>query len=171
MNRTEMNKEEKSYILNTLSKVESTHTYVFAIRSKGHVYGAIVENAEDLLPLVTVCEARAKSKGCDLAVRMWNSSKAFKVIKEYARELIDLGTVESFETGFKAWQADGNRGNRGNYFEILFSAVTGAEMNTNPTAKCTECGDVRLNGEEMQLKLWNATITTMEQVERFKARA
>ena len=62
---------------------------------------------------------------------------------------------------------NGYKGNRGNFFEIIFSEVTGAEMNENPTAKCTECGDVRLNGEEIQLKLWNATLTTETQVNRF----
>ncbi len=165
------NMELKTYILNNLKKVESTDTYVFGIREEKMVKACIVENASDILPLVTVCEAVASSKGTGFKVRMWNSNEAFKIIREYARETITLCSVAEFEAGFKAWRASGNNGNRGNYFEPTFCGVTGAEMNTNPIAKCTECGDVRLNGEELQLKLWNATVISQEQVERFMERA
>ena len=35
------------------------------------------------------------------------------------------------------------------------------------TAKCTESGDMIVNGEHIQLKLWNATITDEKTVNNF----
>lgn len=168
-NRTMENNEVKTMILNRLAVVESTHTYAIAIRDNGIVKAAIIENADDVLPLVTVCEINSKSHGAVYGVRIWNSKTAFEIIKSYAREVITLCTVKEFERRYKEAKENGYKGNRGNFFEVMFSEVTGAEMNDDPTAKCTECGDVRLNGEEIQLKLWNATVTTEPQVNRFYA--
>lgn len=167
--RTNENIEMKAMILNRLAMVESTHTYAIAIRDNGMVKAVIIENAEDVLPMVTVCERNSKSHGGVYGVRIWNSKKAFEIMKEYAREIITLCSVDEFERRYKEMKENGFKGNRGNLFEIIFSEITGAEMNDNPTAKCTECGDVRLNGEEIQLKLWNATVTTEPQVNRFFA--
>lgn len=166
-NRTMENNEVKMMILNRLAKVEYTHTYAFAIRLNGIVYGAIVEDADAIMPMITVCERNSKSHGGVYGIRMWNAKKAFEIIKEYARELVEICSVNEFERRYKEEKVNGFTGNRGNLFEIMFSEITGAEMNDNPTAKCTECGDVRLNGEEIQLKLWNATVTTEPQVNRF----
>lgn len=168
-NRTMENNEVKMMILNRLASVEYTHTYAFAIRDDGMVKAVIIENADDVMPLITICERNSKSHGGVYGVRIWNSKKAFEIMKQYAREIITLCTVEEFERRYKEEKENGFTGNRGNLFEIMFSEITGAEMNDNPTAKCTECGDVRLNGEEIQLKLWNATVTTEPQVNRFVA--
>ena len=167
--RTNENIEIKTMILDRLARVEYTHTYAFAIRDKGIVKAVIIENADEVMPMITVCERNSKSHGGVYGVRIWNSNKAFEIMKEYAREIIDLCTVKEFERRYKEAKENGYKGNRGNFFEIIFSEVTGAEMNDNPTAKCTECGDVRLNGEEIQLKLWNATVTTEPQVNKFIA--
>ena len=167
--RNKMNYEIKMMILDRLAKVEYTHTYGFAIRDKGIVKAVIIENADEIMPMVTVCEPNAESHGKVYGVRIWNKIEAFETMKEYAREIIDLCTVKEFERRYKEAKENGYKGNRGNFFEIIFSEVTGAEMNENPTAKCTECGDVRLNGEEIQLKLWNATVTTEPQVNKFIA--
>ena len=167
--RTNENNEVKTMILDRLAMVESTHTYAFAIRDNKMVKAVIIENADEVMPMITVCERNSKSHGGVYGVRIWNSKKAFEIMKEYAREIITLCTVEEFERRYKEEKENGFKGNRGNLFEIIFAEITGAEMNDNPTAKCTECGDVRLNGEEIQLKLWNATVTTEPQVNRFVA--
>lgn len=160
--------EIKMRILRALARLEATHTYALVIRDDGCVKAAIVENADDLLPLVTVCEISGRD---GFKVRMWNSNEAFSIIKTYARELITLCTVKEFEEAFKEAKANGYTGNRGNFAEDLFALVTDGKQNESKTAKCTECGDVNVNGEEIQVKLWNATITTLEQVERFEKAA
>lgn len=162
--RTKAYYEIKMRILTLLSHVEATHTYALIIRDDGCVKAAIIENADDLLPLVTVCELSGRD---GFKVRMWNSKEAFNIIKTYARELITLSTVREFEEAYKNAKENGYSGNRGNFAEDLFALITGGKQNDSKTAKCTECGDVNVNGEEIQVKLWNATITTLEQVERF----
>lgn len=166
-NRTMMNNEIKMMILNRLAKVEYTHVYAFAIRDNGMVKAVIIENADDVMPMVTVCERNSKSHGGVYGVRIWNSKKAFEIMKEYAREIITLCTVEEFERRYKEEKENGFTGNRGNLFEIMFSEFTGAVMNECANLKCTDGGDVVLNGEHIQLKLWNATVTTEPQVNRF----
>ncbi len=166
-NRTMENKEIKMMILDRLAEVEATHTYAFAIRDDKMVKAAIVEGADDIMSMITVCERNAKSHGGVYGIRMWNSKDAFNIIKEYARELVTISSVKQFEADYKEAKENGFVGNRGNFFEVKFSAVTGAIMNENPTAKCIDCGDVNWNGEEIQLKLWNATVTTEPQINRF----
>ena len=169
-NRTTMNNEIKMAILEKLFAVEATHTYGFAIRDNGMVKAAIVENADDVIPFITVCERNSKSHGGVYGVRMWNSNKAFEIIKEYAREIITLCTVEEFERQFKEAKENGFKGNRGDFFEPTFAKATGAKLNTVRNEKCTDGGDVNLNGEEIQLKLWNATLTTEPQANTFYER-
>ena len=162
------NKEMQMFILDRLAQVEYTNTYVFAIRTKGMLQAAIVENANDILPLVTYCERQASSKGGVWGVRMWNAEAAFEIIREYAREIIDICSVREFEQSYE--EAGGKKaipGYKGEWFERLFVRTVGGERPESRTAKCTECGDVILNGEHLQLKLWNATITTEKQVNKF----
>lgn len=167
------NTEIKNHILEMLMQVEATHTYGFAIREHKMVKLAIVENADDVLPMVTKAEKQSSSHGAGWAVRMQGTVDSFGVIKGYAREVITLCSVARFEEGFQTWRAEGNKGTRGDYLEDLVATKLGATRPEARNASCTECGDINWNGEEIQLKLWNATITTEAQAERFleKARA
>ena len=167
MTRTAMNLEMKMYILNRLFEVEYTSTYGFGIRDNGLVKVAIVEHADDILPMITYCEPNSKSHGGVYGVRMWNNKEAFEIIKEYAREEIIICSVKEFEAEYKEAKENGFNGNRGNFLEYKFASVTGAKLNDNPNAKLTDCGDAVLNGEHIQLKLWNATVTTETTINNF----
>lgn len=160
MARNNENMTKKLSILNTLDAIEYTHTYGFIIRDEGMVKLAIVEEAGQILPFVTVLEKSAKSKGIDWKVRMWNSKEAFQTIKAYARELVNLQTVEGFESEYQNLKANGYKGNRGDLGEYKAAQALGGTQNESKTAKCTECGDIVVNGEHIQIKLWNATVTT-----------
>ena len=164
------NVEMKQFILDRLAQVEYTDTYVFAIRHQGMIKAAKVEHAMDILPLVSYCEKQASSHGAPWGVRMWNSSAAFEIILSYASEVWTLCSVDEFEESYQA--AGGKKaipGYRGEWFERMFVEYVGGTRPESRTAKCTECGDVILNGEHLQLKLWNATVTTEPQVNRFYA--
>ena len=161
------NEEMKMVILDRLNTVEFTHVYAFAIREDKMVKAVIVENADEIMPLITYCERNSKSHGGVWGVRMWNAREAFEVIKEYAREIIPMCSVKEFETIYAERKANGYSGNRGNLFEDMFADFTNGTQNENPTAKCTECGDVIVKGEHIQCKFWNATVTTEPQVNRF----
>lgn len=163
------NQEMKQYILDRLAQVEYTDTYVFAIRDHKMVKAVEVENAHDVLPLITYCERQASSHGSPWGVRMWNSTATFEIIKAYASRIWTLCSVEEFETTYQ--EAGGRKldGYRGEWFERLFVKYVGGTRPEKRNAKCTECGDVILDGKHLQLKLWNATITTEPQVNRFYA--
>ena len=76
------NEEMKMVILDRLNTVEFTHVYAFAIREDKMVKAVIVENADEIMPLITYCERNSKSHGGVWGVRMWNAREAFEVIKE-----------------------------------------------------------------------------------------
>lgn len=161
------NETIKNVILERLAKVEFTNTYAFAIRDEKMVKAVIVENADEILPFVTYCERNAESHGATWGVRMINKNEIFETIKEYAREIIPMYSTKEFERMFLEAKGSGYKGNRGNFFEDKFAILTNGIQNSNKSAKCTECGDVVVNGEHIQCKFWNATITTETQVNKF----
>ena len=161
------NEEIKNVILERLATVEFTKTYAFAIRDEKMVKAVIVENADEILPLVTYCERNAESHGATWGVRMNNRMDVFAIIKEYAREIIPMYSTKEFERLFLEARANGYKGNRGNFFEDKFALLTNGVQNPNKSAKCTESGDVIINGEHIQCKFWNATVTTETQVNTF----
>lgn len=162
------NEEMKRFILNRLAEVEYTDTYVFAIREHGMVKAVEVENASEILPFITYCERRAKSKGGMWGVRMWNAKGAFDIIKAYGSREWTLCSVHEFEQSFEeAYEIEKMSGKRGEWFERLFIKYVGGVRPDDRRAKCTESGDVILDGKHLQLKLWNATITEENQVNRF----
>lgn len=164
------NVEMKNHILEMLASVEYTHTYAFAIRENKMVKAVIVDNADELMPLVTICERQAKSHGSEWGVRVNGTKESFSLLKDYAREIIDICSVAYFE---EVYATEGNRGgnNRGHIFERLCAERMGGYQVAKKNAKSTESGDIVVNGEHIQCKLWNATVTTEAQVLRFKAQA
>ena len=165
------NVEMKMYILNRLAEVEATDTYVFAIRHKRMVQAVEVEHAMDILPLITYCEPQASSKGFNYGVRMWNAEAAFEIIRSYASRTWTLCSVAEFEESYQA--AGGKKaiaGYRGEWFERLFVKYVGGTRPESRTAKCTQCGDVNLDGKELQLKFWNATVSDERTVNNFHAK-
>lgn len=158
----------KNNILTGLARVEYTSVYAFAIREDQMVKAVVVEDANDILPLITICERQAKSHGSDWGVRIHGTKKNFALMKEYAREVVDICSVDCFE---EIYATEGNRGsnNRGHIFEKLCAERMGGYQVEKKNAKCTESGDIVVNGEHIQCKLWNATVTTEKQVMRFMA--
>ena len=159
----------KMSVLAKLAEVEYTNFYAFAIRDEKMVKACFVRNADEILPYVTYCEKNAESHGGVWGVRMLNNKEMNETLKEYAETVLPLCSVDYFESRLAEERANGIKGNRGNLFEVILCEQTGAEQVAKKNAKCTDCGDIVLNGEHIQCKLWNATITTEPQVMRFIA--
>lgn len=153
------NENVKMEILNTLFEIEYTHTYAFGIKENKMIKCAIVENAEEILPLITISERQATKKNSVWGVRMHGTVADFQIIKEHAREIFEVCSVEEME---KEYTEHGNRGsnNRGHIFERLCAEVMGGTQANNMTAKCIDTGDIIVNGEHIQCKFYNATVTT-----------
>ena len=162
------NVEMKMMILNKLSAVEFTHTYIIGFRENKMVKAAIVENADEILPMICVAEPQATSHNAVWGVRANVTRENTEIVKAYAREIIDVCSVAYLE---QEYAERGNRGknNRGHIFERLCAERLKGERPDSPTAKCTETGDIIVNGEHFQCKLWNATVTTEPQVNSFWA--
>lgn len=157
----------KNHILAMQAEYEYTHYYAIAIRDHKMIKACFIENADEVLPLVTYCERNAESHGGVWGVRMMNNSMAKGIIKEYASKIVDLCSIEYFENRYMTEKENGIKGNRGNLFETLLVEVCGGYQVETKNAKCTEMGDVVIDGQHIQCKLWNATITTEPQAMRF----
>ena len=153
------NTEIKEMILTRLAEIEYTHTYIFAIDDGAIIRGAIVENADDILPLITVAERQAKSHGSVWGVRMRPAQISYDIIRKHATEIFDVCSKDYMENEFKT-NGNGGSNNRGHIFERLCAEVLGGVQNTKKNAKCTESGDINVNGKHYQVKFWNATVTT-----------
>lgn len=159
----------KMSVLEKLAEVEYTNYYCFAIHEDKMVKAVFVRNADEVLPFVTYCERTSASHGSEWAVRMLNNKEMNETLKTYAEKVVDICSVNYLETRLIEEKANGNKGNRGNLFEVLVCEVCGGQQVAKKNAKCTECGDIIINDEHIQCKLWNATLTTESQVMRFIA--
>lgn len=160
------NIEVKTAVLDKLAAVEFTHTYIIGFTEGGMVKAAIVENADQILPLLTVAEPQASSHKSVWGIRMRVTAEGKDILKTYAREIFDVCSIKFLE---QEYAEHGNRGgnNRGHIFERLCAEVMGGTRPDSMTAKCTETGDIIVDGEHFQCKLWNATVTTEPQVMEF----
>ena len=116
------NIEMKNAILEKLASVEFTHTYAIAFRENKTVKAAIVEDADEILPLICISEPQASSHNSVWGVRVNLTRENREIVKTYAREIVDICSVKFFE---QEYAEHGNRGsnNRGHIFERLFADV------------------------------------------------
>jgi hypothetical protein len=159
MREKKVNPEIRDIILNTLFEIEYTHTYAIGFVENKIIKAAIIENADSILPLITYAEKQAESHGAVWGVRIWARKQTTEILKTYAREVIDICTVDYME---REYAINGNRGNnnRGHIFERLCAEVMDGEQVKNKCAKCIDSGDIIVNDEHIQCKYCNATVTT-----------
>jgi hypothetical protein len=156
----------KTMILNKLSEVEYTHTYALALRDGHIVKAALIEDADEILPLITYAEYHDGKKHHGWAVRMNNCKASFDIMKAYAREIVDICTIEELEREY-AENGKAGSNNRGHIFEQFCAETLGGVQNKSKIEKCINSGDIVVNGEHIQCKFWNATVTTEESVNNF----
>lgn len=159
MSEKKINPEIRDIILNTLFEIEYTHTYAIGFVENKIIKAAIIENADNILPFVTYAERQAASHGAVWGVRIWARKQTTEILKTYAREIVDICTVDYME---REYAISGNRGgnNRGHIFERLCAEVMNGKQVKNKCAKCIYSGDIIVNDEHIQCKFYNATVTT-----------
>ena len=164
---TRHNPEMQKYLLTVYHSMAYTSTYSFCVKAHGKVAVAIVNDADiDFLERITYCERNADSHGGYYGLRMRSDAETQDYIRTKAHKLYELGTVKEFETSFQQYRAEGNKGNRGNYFEKLFTELVKGTNPDKSNACFTDCGDVIANNVHYQVKLYNATFTTENTIKR-----
>lgn len=165
------NPEMQRFLATHYHRLAYTPNYVFGVKSHGRVLAVAIENLDyDTLIQITYCEPNAGSHGGYYGLRMNNCGKVMDLILEKGKPLFDIGSYKEFENGFANYRANGNSGNRGNYFEDLFTELSHGTKPGGKTACFTDCGDVVVNGVHYQCKLYNATFTTTSTIEKTMAR-
>lgn len=139
-----MTMQEMATIYN---KFSAAHKYLVGFTHNGQVYYKTVAFAE----LLTFCKLdRASSKRGGFAkirVRM-SAGQCAQLVENGA---ILLGNTEMLEAD-KAH-------NKGENFERIITEMLTADRWTKDSKPFYECGDIRVNGEEIQIKLNNAELT------------
>ena len=161
------NPEMQRFLATNYHRLAYTPNYAFCVKSRGRVTAVTIENLDyDTLIQITYCEPNAESHGGYYGLRMNSSKKVMNLLLEKGTPLFDLGSYKEFENGFANYRANGNKGNRGDYFEDLFADLAHGTKPGGKTACFTDCGDVVVNGVHYQCKLYNATFTTTSTIEK-----
>ena len=161
------NPEMQKVLIKEYHSLAYTTNYGFCVRTGGKVTAVIVENVGcELLEQITYCERNAESHGGYYGLRMLNSKATMETLLAMATKSFDLGTYADFENGFAEYRANGNKGNRGDYFEDVFAELVHGTKPESRTACFTDCGDVIANGTHYQCKLYNATFTTSQTIKK-----
>ena len=161
------NPEVQKMLIKEYHSLAYTTNYGFCVKTGGKVTAVIVENVDcEMLEQITYCEPQAESHGGYYGLRMLNSKATMNYLLDRASKTFEIGTYAEFEDGFAEYRANGNKGNRGDYFEDLFAEMVKGSKPESRTACFTDCGDVIANGVHYQCKLYNATFTTTQTIKK-----
>ena len=160
-----MNENIKEYLTTEYARLAYTSNYVFGYTENGMVYGAMVENADEILPYVT-CLDRASSKNGGTYSLKYKPTKAITaILRAHASKVFAVCSVEYLESLNKA-----NRQNRGQIFEAMVAEILKAETPKAKNAKFTDCGDIIVNHRHYQVKYAKATFTDERTLKNLGAR-
>jgi len=152
-----------NYLIENYNTLAYTHDYVFGYVANGMVYGAIVENAKDLLPYITSLDRASKKNGGTYQLKYKPNKAQVAIIIEKATEIKPICTVDYLEK----LNAE-CRQNRGQIFEILVADVLGGFQSTKKNAKFTDCGDILVGTKHYQVKYLKATFTDERTIKNLK---
>ena len=130
------------------NRLAGAHKYLVGFVYDGKVYYVIVSFAE-LVSFLKLDRASSKRGGfAKLRVRV-SADQQYQLVKS-GRALV-LGEAEMLEADAKH--------NKGENFERVVTEQLAGERWEKDNKPFWECGDVRLGGEEIQVKLDNAELT------------
>lgn len=139
----------KNTMWNTYRNLSASHTYAIGFVLNGNLY---MSERKQVGQFVTY-EKASRGQGMGLRLRL---KKADKV--RLAKRAICLGSADRLtETAY----------NKGENFERLVHEYHGQEW-VKDTIPFTVCGDIRVNGVEIQIKFDGATFTTEKTLARQK---
>ena len=123
----------------------ATHTYIFGFMRGGMVWAVQCDNCADLLPFVT-CYDKSRD-----ALRYRPNAKQQDLILARAARVEIICTADELET----MKAD-FKNNRGDAFEYMVARRWGGVQHSKRNEKFTDCGDITVDGVEMQVKYGSA---------------
>lgn len=119
----------------------ATHNYIFGFVRGGMVWAVECRGCADLLPFIT-CYDKSRD-----ALRYRPNAKQQDCILARAARVEILCTADELET----IKAD-FKNNRGDAFEYMTAVRWGGVQHSKRNEKFTDCGDITINGIEMQVK-------------------
>lgn len=142
------------YLVNEYNKLAYTHNYVFGYLFNGMVYGAIVHNAESLIPYITTLDRASSKNGGTIQLKYKPNKIQLELIKVNADSILEICTEEYLEEIFK-----NSKHNRGQIFEKLVADRTNGRQVDKKNTKFTEAGDIIIGRTHYQVKYLKATFT------------
>lgn len=146
----------REQMISEYTRMAAAHKYLVGFEHQGKLYYTIYAGmiADDLLKL----DRAAQSKGGMAKIRVRLSAKAKAILMATGKAIL-LGAADLLETADKY--------NRGERFERLVTERLTGETWSKDSVPFNVAGDIRLNGEEVQVKFDGAELTN----ERTLARA
>lgn len=157
-------------MLTRYTRLAYTHSYLFVVKSHGIAYMAFIKDIRPIFAHITYCERNATSHGGYYGLRMLNCKATADTILANAYEIVSLGSARDLENDYLERKANGYLGNRGNYFEDMAVDMFHAERPENINTSFAVAGDMVIDGTHFQMKIWNATFTTENTLDKTEKR-
>lgn len=138
----------KKAMLNEYHRYNKAELYIIGFSYGTAVYMILL----DKIPQTIAKREKAGVKGYALRLRLNNSEKE-KLLKHGAYYLCDTADLQNSEY------------NRGEHFEKVVTEFYGITWEKDYTP-FYESGDITIDGQEIQIKYQNATITTEKQIQK-----
>jgi hypothetical protein len=149
-----MNDSIKAYLVSAYNRLAYTHNYVFGYCQRGMVYAAMVKDARELLPFVTVLDKASQKNGGTFSLKYKPNKAMVDIINSNAERIFPVMSENMLEE----LKATTNH-NRGQIFEDAVAEMLKAEQPKQKNAKFTDSGDIILDGTHYQVKYNKATFT------------
>ena len=150
------------FLIDSYNRLAYTHSYIFGYVANGMVYGARINDARPILPYVTCLDCASSKNGGTIQLKYKPNKAQVAVIIENADEIRAICTEQYLEDTFRSC-----RQNRGQIFEALAALTFNGEQVIAKNAKFTDCGDIIVNGDHLQVKFLKATFTDERTIRNF----
>jgi len=157
------NENIMNYLIKSYNELAYTHNYIMGYVAEGMVYGARLENAENILSFITSLDRASKKNGGTLQLKYKPNKKQVAVVIENAVEIKAICTVDYLEKLNKE-----NRQNRGQIFEKLVATEFNGYQVEKKNAKFTDCGDIIIKDRHYQVKYLKATYCDERTIKNLK---
>ena len=151
------NKMTREEMIRNYATLAAAHKYIVGFESAGKLYYTVYADmiADELLKL----DRASSKKGGMAKIRVRLSSK-IKAILLHTGKAIEIGNAEELTAG---------KYNRGENFERVITEKLTGETWVKDNVPFNVAGDIRLNGEEIQIKFDGAELTNEKVLARAMA--
>lgn len=144
----------QKFLVDNYNRLAFTHNYILGYQQNGMVYGARLENAQEILKYISCVDKASSKNGGTFQLKYKPNKAQISIIITSAKEIKEVCSVDFLENQYK-----NGKHNRGQIFEELSAKVFNGQQVGKKNAKFTDSGDITIKDRHYQVKFLKATFT------------